>query len=341
MVLRADTANAASENIIPENTIAQLQSEPQKMSADMTPQQRQDYIHDFLTKRLAEADAVIAEYPGAVNVSKAMIIKLTACFMLAQQNKLAYEQYSPEILKIADAIVDDKSADQDSKMLAIMYKYRTKIHLTEDKNEIKNMLDEMLGIIKKDYNPAMGFMLAIRMAMEKNNPDLAKAYVTQALVEFPDNESFIRIQKMLDKPAFVGQPFVADVKLLDGKSLKLPADMKGKVVVVDFWASWCGPCRQFAKYLKKFYDKYKDKGVVVLGINMDTDKSAMDAYLKEHSDYTWLQSFSGKGWQDPTAMKYGIEGIPSVWVIGKDGNVVSDNARGDMEGIVDRALSAK
>ncbi|MDD3948461.1 MAG: TlpA disulfide reductase family protein [Anaerolineaceae bacterium] len=331
-----DTKNA-DENMIPAETIAQLRSEPKGMK-DMTQEQANEFIQKFLLKRLGEADAVITQYPTAKNVSQAKIIKLTACFVLAQQDKIAYEKYRPEILKTADEITADKSASQDDKMLAMMYRYRTKIRWMEDEKEIKGLLDEMLSTVKQNYDPQMGFMLAIRMAMEKNKTGLAKAYVKEALIEYPDNQSFLRIQKMLDKPVFLGKPFTADLKTLDGKTLKLPDDMKGKVVVIDFWASWCGPCRQFAKYLKKFDDKYKDKGVVVIGINLDDDKKNLDAYLKEHPDYTWMQTFSGQGWQDPTAKKYGIDAIPSLWVIGKDGNVVSDNARADLEGIVDKVL---
>lgn len=338
VTLRAQSDAKTGDDMIPADTIARLQSEPARPSAEMTDEQKHEYIVKFMEQRLAEADAVIAKYPTAKNVMQAKIIKLTAAFMLSQENSLSYEKYSPQIMATADEIVADKNADQDSKMLAMMYKYRTKIHFLENKDDIRASLDEMLSIIKKDYNPAMGYMLAIQMAMEKKNRELAKAYLTQARIEFPDNESFVQMQQRLDRPVFVGKPFAATLTLLDGKTLKMPDDLKGKVVVVDFWASWCGPCRQFGKYLKKFYDKYKDKGVVVLGINIDSEKSALEAYLKEHPDYTWMQAFSGQGAQDPTALKYGVNSIPSVWVIGKDGNIVSDDARGDLEGIVEKAL---
>jgi len=333
-------ADVTDKNVIPAGIISKLESEPQRPGNELTQEQKQEYYQNFLIKRLAEADAAIAEYPKTRNISKAMIIKLTACFMLSQKDKASYDKYRADIIKTADEIVADPNAEQEMKMAAIMYRYRTQIRWMENENDIRALLDEMLGIIKRDYDPESGYKLAISMAMEKNQTDLAKAYVKQALVAFHNNESFLRMQKILDKPTFVGKPFVADLKLLDGKTLKLPDDLKGKVVVVDFWASWCGPCKQFAKYLKKFYDKYSSRGVEVIGINMDDDRKALDAYLKEHPDYTWKQSFSGNGWQDPTAQKYGIEGIPSVWVIGKDGNVVSDNARVDLDGIVEKALKA-
>jgi thiol-disulfide isomerase/thioredoxin len=275
---------------------------------------------------------------------------MTASFMLSQNDQAAYDKYRDGILKTAQEIEADPAVDRENKMLAVMYRYRTQIHPIENESELHVLFDKMIGEMKKGYKAAanvqekyddkMGYLLAIRMSLDKNKPELAKKYVKQALVEFPDNESFLRIQKMLNKPTFSGKPFEAELTLLDGKKLKLPDDMKGKVVVVDFWASWCGPCRQFAKELKKFYDKYKDKGVEVIGINIDTDKGDMESYLKEHPDYTWKQAYTGLGWQDPTAQKYGINAIPSVWVIGKDGNVVSDNARGDLEGIVEKALNA-
>ena len=343
-------AEKAADDLIPAEKITQLQSEPARPDKNLTPEQTKEYYQKFLTQRLAEADAVIAEYPNAKNVSQAKVIKLTASFMLSQNDQAAYDKYRDEILKTAQEIEADPAADRENKMLAIMYRYRTQIHPIENESELHVLFDKMIGEMKKGYKAAanvqekyddkMGYLLAIRISLDKNKPELAKAYVKKALVEFPDNERFLRIQKMLDKPMFSGKPFEAELTLLDGKKLKLPDDMKGKVVVVDFWASWCGPCRQFAKELKKFYDKYNGKGVEVIGINIDTDKGDMESYLKEHPDYTWKQSYTGQGWEDPTAQKYGINAIPSVWVIGKDGNIVSDNARGDLEGIVEKALNA-
>lgn len=136
-------------------------------------------------------------------------------------------------------------------------------------------------------------------------------------------------------------PFYAKLALLDGKELNLPDDLLGKVVVVDFWATWCPPCRAYLPKMKEFYARYKGKGVEFLGISLDKANglNELQEFIKTN-DIGWLHTYSGKYWDDPTARHYGIGGIPSVWVIGRDGRVVSDDARGDLPGAIEQALAA-
>ena len=134
-----------------------------------------------------------------------------------------------------------------------------------------------------------------------------------------------------------GKEFTAELTTLDGKTLSIPMDTRGKVVVVDFWASWCPPCAELIPHMKQLHEKYKGKDVVIVGISIDKDKNALKKFIAD-KNINWVQTYSGKGWDDPTVQRYGIDGIPSVWVIGKDGKIISTDAVTNTSEIIDKAL---
>ena len=135
----------------------------------------------------------------------------------------------------------------------------------------------------------------------------------------------------------VGKEFAAELTTLDGKAFSIPNDTQGKVIVVDFWASWCPPCRQAMPHMKQLHEKYKGKDVVIVGISLDDNRAALEKYIKD-TGILWVITYTGKRWSDPTVQEYGVDGIPAVWVIGKDGKVISTNAETNTGEIIDKAL---
>ena len=119
-----------------------------------------------------------------------------------------------------------------------------------------------------------------------------------------------------------------EVKTVDGKEVKL-ADFKGKYVLLDFWATWCGPCRGETPNLKAVYEKYgKREDFVMIGLSLDKDVDKPLAYAKENG-CAWVDGFLGDWGKDTVTKKYGVHGIPSIFLIGPDGKVLDDGLRGD------------
>ena len=118
-----------------------------------------------------------------------------------------------------------------------------------------------------------------------------------------------KLEGMLNQPVIGGTMKIA-FTALDGTQVDLAA-MKGKVVLVDYWATWCAPCVASLPEIKTAYDRYHDKGFEVIGISLDhvKDKAKVETFL-EDKKLPWPQSFDGKGWSTPLAASYGISAIP-------------------------------
>jgi thiol-disulfide isomerase/thioredoxin len=113
----------------------------------------------------------------------------------------------------------------------------------------------------------------------------------------------------------------------EGANISL-SSFKGKYVLVDFWASWCGPCRAESPNLVKAYNLYKSKGFEIFSVSLDEKK---DRWLKAIKDdgYTWPQAGDMKGWDNAAAVIYGISGIPFSFLVDPNGVIIARNLRGE------------
>lgn len=125
----------------------------------------------------------------------------------------------------------------------------------------------------------------------------------------------------------VGKPYT-DLDLLEGEAMtatKLSQHVAGKVALIDFWASWCGPCRAEIPNIAEMHKKYADKGVVVIGLNV-WDKPDAQRKTIETMNMTWLQLADTTKVATDT---YGVNGIPQIMLIGKDGTILARDLRGE------------
>ena len=129
-------------------------------------------------------------------------------------------------------------------------------------------------------------------------------------------------------------------KDLNGRPLSL-ADYKGKVALVDFWATWCGPCLLELPNVLATYDRYHPRGFEIVGISLDQDEQKLRAFTRDRN-MNWQQFFDGKGWQNRLALKYGVESIPVTYLLDANGTIIGKDLRGpDLERAVATALAKK
>lgn len=119
-------------------------------------------------------------------------------------------------------------------------------------------------------------------------------------------------------------------RAIDGREVDL-AKLRGKVVLVDFWATWCGPCKEEIPTVVAAYQKYHEQGFEVIGISLDENsgRQTLLDYIAAHG-MSWPQHFDGQGWKNQFAVKFGIQGIPAMFLLDQEGRLVSTNARGPM-----------
>ncbi len=102
----------------------------------------------------------------------------------------------------------------------------------------------------------------------------------------------------------------------------------GKVTIIDFWASWCGPCRAENPNVVALYNELHSKGLNIIGVSLDEDATKWKAAIAKDK-LTWTQVSNLKGWKDPIALTYEVEGIPATFILDAKGNIVAKNLRGD------------
>jgi thiol-disulfide isomerase/thioredoxin len=130
------------------------------------------------------------------------------------------------------------------------------------------------------------------------------------------------------------------IKLLSGEDFTLNSQ-RGKVVLIYFWAFWCEPCKQEMPHLDQLYREFKDKGLEIVGISLDSSKNKAEEYIQQFK-LKWKHSCSGKVWKDETVNRYSVNSLPSLWVVDRKGILRSFDVKGEeLRSVIDALLSGK
>lgn len=136
-------------------------------------------------------------------------------------------------------------------------------------------------------------------------------------------------QKAMAAAGATSSQLAPEIQLQDPSGKIIPlSSLKGQVVLLDFWASWCKPCRQENPNVVAAYNKYKDNGFTVYSVSLDEDKAAWERAIVA-DNLSWVNHVSDlKGWQSPAAALYGVQSIPASFLIDADGTIIGQNLRG-------------
>jgi thiol-disulfide isomerase/thioredoxin len=205
---------------------------------------------------------------------------------------------------------------------------KTEAEQADHLKEFDTLLAKYKGDISDDVARILYMKATLYLQVFKNS-DKGTELLKQLQHDFPDSTFAKNVDQMIATEKIQGSLVEHatfpdfDEQDLDGKPLSI-ASYKGKVVMVDFWATWCPPCRAEVPNVVKAYEKYHDKGFEIIGISLDQegDKDKLTTYMKDNK-MAWRQFYDGKYWSNKLAVKYGIQSIPQAFLLDRDGKIIA------------------
>lgn len=196
-------------------------------------------------------------------------------------------------------------------------------------SEIETLNKEILKFAQNNTESLAGFYAINLLSPSEYEVEMV-AYSDKIKSSFNNNpavtEFLVRMAKL--KTVQIGQTAPAfTINSIDGKPMSL-SDFKGKYVLLDFWASWCQPCRQENPNVVKAYNTYKDKNFTVFGISLDKDKAAWKQAIQA-DQLTWPHAGELMDFEGAVVKLYQIEAIPSSFIIDPQGKIIAKNLRGE------------
>lgn len=189
---------------------------------------------------------------------------------------------------------------------------------------------------------ASSLLNAIKTTSDKERFEKAHARIADAI---KGNDEEPRLTALVQRMGYdLQRPWKGDELsfsglTIDGSWIDI-SQWKGKVVLVDFWATWSEPCLAELSGMRRIYEEYHDKGLEIVSVSLDSQRTVLDAYLAK-SPLPWPQICDGKGWQAELAQRFHISSIPASFLIGKDGKVQATDLQGpSLSKAVETALNA-
>jgi thiol-disulfide isomerase/thioredoxin len=188
--------------------------------------------------------------------------------------------------------------------------------------------------LQKDFPSREEPYQVLLMVLGQSEGEKARA-LARVIVDSPAPEEIkAQARGTLNRLDALGKPVAIQFTAVDGREVDL-AKLKGKVVLIDFWATWCGPCVAEVPNVKAAYEKLHAKGFEIVGISFDQKKDALEQFVKDKS-LAWPQYFDGKGGANKFGQEFGIQSIPTMWLVDKQGKLRDMEGRDGLEKKVEK-----
>ena len=284
-----------------------------------------DKVKDFYTH--------FPDHPKAADAHKKEYEMLRFAVYLGNTNKLA------ALTALEQERLKDPNLSEDQRLEMRVQAIQRDVSIKQREGEEAMIAAQEKGgreLLRDFPKRGEGYQILMEVA-EESGPEKGAVLAREIAESEASSEIKTAAKGLLKKLDSIGKPVPIKFKAVDGREVDL-AKLTGKVVLIDFWATWCGPCVAELPNVKKTYDSLHPEGFEIVGISFDADQESLEKFVAQ-KEMAWPQYFDGKRWQNKFGQEFGINSIPAMWLVDKKGNLRDMKGRAGLEEKVEKLLA--